>query len=212
VARKQSPKLQDMMGQLIQHINNNNSTRETAVSSAKKRKHDAKTPSTNPEDKDMTSPDHRKQRQTSALENNTQVPLALNFEQLREDINMDTGGNDEGLSITNSMCTVETPTVIELEEELSITGHDFNNKDIEYTYSTIPTTITATNQSNGEFTPVRNGSPNQQSTLERRNTTTTTNNSYSALQTTSTTKESNNNNNNNNTNSSGKDRHDQNND
>jgi hypothetical protein len=65
----------------------------------------------------------------------------------------------------------------------------------------------------GEFTPVRNGSPNQQSTLERRNTTTTTCNSYSALQTTSTTKESNNNNNNNNTtNSSAKDIHDQNND
>jgi hypothetical protein len=139
---------------------------------------------------------------TSAIGNNTQVPFALNFEHMREDINMDMGGNnDEGLLITDSMCTVETPTVIELEEELSITGHGFTNNII-----TIPTTITATNQSNGEFTPVRNGSPNRQSTQERRNTTTTTNNSYSALQTTSTIKESNNNT----TNSSAKGRHDQN--
>jgi hypothetical protein len=146
---------------------------------------------------------------TSAIGNNTQVPFALNFEHMREDINMDMGGNDEEPSINNSMCTEETPTV--LEEEISITGHDFTNNDMDYTDSTIPTTITATNQSNGEFTPVRNGSPNRQSTQERRNTTTTTNNSYLALQTTSTTKESNNNNNNTNTNSSAKDRHDHNN-
>jgi hypothetical protein len=99
VARMESSKLQDMMGQLIQHINNNNSTSQTAVSSAEKRKHDAKTTSINPEDKDMTSPDHRKQRQNNAVENNTQVPIALNFEQIRENINMDTGGNDEELSI-----------------------------------------------------------------------------------------------------------------
>jgi hypothetical protein len=62
VARNESSKLQDMMCQLIQHINNNNSTSQTAVSSTEKRKHDAKTPSTNTEDKDMISPDHRKQR------------------------------------------------------------------------------------------------------------------------------------------------------
>jgi hypothetical protein len=83
--------------------------------------------------------------------------------------------------------------------------------DMDYTDNTIPTTITATDLSNGDFTPVRNGSPNRQATQERRNTTTNNNNSYSALQTTSTTKESNNNNNNNTTNSSAKDRHDQNN-
>jgi hypothetical protein len=130
---------------------------------------------------------------------------------------MDTGGNDDKLSANNSMCTEETPTVVELEEQLSITGHDFTNN-MDCTSSQVPTTITitititATNQSNGEFTPVRNGSPNRQATQERRNTTTTTDNSYSALQTTSTKKESNNNNNNNNTNSSAKDRHDQNND
>jgi hypothetical protein len=53
----------------------------------------------------MTSPDHRKQRHTSVLENNTQVPLALNFEQMREDINMDMGGNDEEQSVNNSMYT-----------------------------------------------------------------------------------------------------------
>jgi hypothetical protein len=139
----------------------------------------------------MTSPEHRKQRQTSALENNTQVLLALNFEQMREDINMDMGGNDDVLSVNNSMCT-------------TVVGEQL----MDYTHSPIPTTITATNQSNSEFTPVRNGSPNRQSTLERRNTTTNTNNSYSGLQTTSTTKESNNNNNNNNntTNPSAKDR------
>jgi hypothetical protein len=160
----------------------------------------------------MASPDHRKQRQTSALGNNIQVPLALNFEQMREDINMDMGGNDEEHSVNNGMCTVETPTV--LEEEISITGHDFTNNDMDYTNSPIPTTTTtATNQSNGEFTPVLNGSPNRQSSLERRNTTTTTtNNRYSALQTTSTTKESNNNNNNTITNLSAKDRHDNKND
>jgi hypothetical protein len=125
------------------------------------------------------------------------------------DINVDTGGSDEVYSV-NSMCTVETPTVV--EEELSITGHNFNNnKDMNYRTSPIPTTITATNQSKGGFTPVLNGSPNRQSSLERRNTPTTTNNSYLALQTTSTTKESNNNSNNN-TNPSAKDRHDHKND
>jgi hypothetical protein len=199
------------MGQLIQQINNNNDTSQTVVSSAEKRKPDAKTPSTNPEDKDMTSPDYRKQRQNNAVENNIQVPIALNFEQIGEDINMDTGGNDDERSV-NSMCTAETPTVAESEEEISITDHDFTNNNMECTPSPVPTTITATDQSNGDFTPVRNGSPNRQSTQERRNTTTTTNNSYSALQTTSTTKESNkNNNNNNNNNSSAKDRHEHNN-
>jgi hypothetical protein len=92
---------------------------------------------------------------------------------------MDMGGNDEEPSINNSMCTEETPTVVEVEEELLITGHDFTNNDMDYTYSTIPTTITATDQTNGDFTPVRNGSPNRQSTQKRRNTTTTTNNSFS---------------------------------
>jgi hypothetical protein len=105
------------------------------------------------------------------------------------------------------MYTSETPTVVESEEEISITYHNFTNNNMECTSSPLPTTITSTDQSNGDFTPVCNGSPNQQSTQERRNTTTTTNNNYSALQTTSTTKESNNNNNNNTTNSSEKDRH-----
>jgi hypothetical protein len=201
--------------------NNNNtstsistSTSQTVVNSAEKRKHVAKTTSTIPEDKDMTSPDHRKQRQTSALEYNTQQPIALNFEQIREDINMDTGGNDDELSVNNSMCTVETPTVVvESEEEISITDFVFtNNMEMDITdNTTVPTTITATDLSNGDFTPVRNGSPNRQATQERRNTTTNNNNSYSALQTTSTTKESNNNNNNNTTNSSAKDRQDHNN-
>jgi hypothetical protein len=93
-----------------------------------------------------------------------------------------------------------------------MTGHNFTNNNMECTSSPVPTTITETNQSIGEFTTVRNGSPNRQSTLKRKNTTTTTNNSYSALQTTSTTKESSNNNNNNTTSSSAKNRHDQNND
>jgi hypothetical protein len=119
---------------------------------------------------------------------------------------MDTGGNDDELSV-NTMCTVETPTVVELEEEK---GNDFTNN-MDCTSSPVPTTITATNQSNGDFTPVHNGSPNRQSTQGRRNTTTTNNNSYSALQTTSTTKESKNNNNNSTTNSSAKDRHEHNN-
>jgi hypothetical protein len=51
VARMESSKLQTMMGQLIL---------QTAVSSAEKRKHDAKTPFTNPEEKDIPSPEHRK--------------------------------------------------------------------------------------------------------------------------------------------------------
>jgi hypothetical protein len=118
------------------------------------RKHDAKTPSTNPEDKDMTSPEHRKQRQTNALENKDQVPLALNFEQMREDINMDIGGNDEEHSLNSCMCT-----------EITVVGEQI----MDYTHSPIPTTITATNQSKGEFTPVLNGSSNRQSSLERRN-------------------------------------------
>jgi hypothetical protein len=217
-ARQESADLKEMIRQMMTYNNNNNnnnstststSTSQTVVNSAEKRKHVAKTTSTIPEDKDMTSPDHRKQRQTSALEYNTQQPIALNFEQIREDINMDTGGNDDELSVNNSMCTAETPTVIESEEELSITDIDFTNNNMECTSGTVPTTITATDLSNGDFTPVRNGSPNRQATQERRNTTTTNNNSYSALQTTSTTKESNNNNNNNNTNA--KDRQDHNN-
>jgi hypothetical protein len=122
-----------------------------------------------------------------------------------------TGGNENNATSSgNSMCKVETPTVVELEEELSITGHNFNNN-MDCTSSPIPTTITATNQSNGEFTPVLNGSPNRQSSLERRNAPTTTNNRYSALQTTSTTKESNSNNNNT-TNPSAKGRQDRKND
>jgi hypothetical protein len=106
------------------------------VSSAEKRKNEAKTTSTIPEDKDMTSPEHRKQRQTSALEYNIQQPIALNFEQIREDINMDTSGNDDELSVNNSsMCTVETPTVVvESEEEISITDFVFtNNMEMDYT-------------------------------------------------------------------------------
>jgi hypothetical protein len=109
-ARQESSELKVMMSHMMKHINNINSTIQTPVTSTEKRKHDAKNTSINPEDKVMTSPEHRKQRQTSALENNTQAPLALNFEQMREDINMDMGGNDEELSITNSMGTVETLT------------------------------------------------------------------------------------------------------
>jgi hypothetical protein len=200
--------LKEMMRQLMN--NSNNSSRHTPVTSTEKREHDAKTPSTNPEDKEMPSPDHRKQRQTNALDMDppsTTVPLAINFEEVTEDINMDTGGSDTAPSV-NSMFSAETPTVV--EEELSITGHNFNNN-MDCTSSPIPTTITATNQSNGECTPALNGSPNRQTSLERRNTTTTANNRYSALQTTSTTKESNNNNNNN-TNPSAKDRQDRKND
>jgi hypothetical protein len=57
------------------------------------------------------------------------------------------------------MCSEGTMTVV--GEELSITDHNFNN-DMDYTTSPRPTTITATNQSNGGFTPVLNGSPNWQ--------------------------------------------------
>jgi hypothetical protein len=203
-ATKEAFELKEMMRKLINK--DSNSTRHTPVTSTEKRKHDAKTPSTNPEEKEMASPDHRKQRQHNENmdpPSNT-VPLAINFEEVIEDIDMDTGGNENNAaSSINSMCTAETPTV--LEEEISITGHDFTNNDMDYTDSPIPTTITATTQSNGEFTPVLNGSPNRQSSLERRNTATTTNNCYSALQTTSTTKESNNNNT---TNPSAKDRQD----
>jgi hypothetical protein len=171
--------------------------------------------STNPADKEMPSPDHRKQRQHNYNMDppSTTVPHAINFEEVIEDIDMDTGGNENNAaSSINSMCTAEMRTV--LEEEISITGHDFTNNDMDYTNSPIPTTITATNQSNGELTPVLNGSPNRQSSLERRNTTTTTTkNRYSALQTTSATKESNNNNNKSTTNNpSAKDRHDHKND
>jgi hypothetical protein len=134
----------------------------------------------------------------------TTVALAIDF----GDIDMNTGNNENNVaSSVHSMCSEGTMTVV--EEELSITDHNFNNNDMDYTTSLRPTRITATNQSNGGFTPVLNGSPNRQTSLERRNTT-TTNNRYSALQTTSKTKESNNNNNNNNP--SAKDRHDRKND
>jgi hypothetical protein len=60
-ARKESYVLQDMMSQMIKHINNNNSTSQTPVTSTEKRKHDAKTTSINPEE-EMASPDHRKRK------------------------------------------------------------------------------------------------------------------------------------------------------
>jgi hypothetical protein len=71
---------------------------------------------------------------------------------MRENINMDMGGNDDELSVNNSMWKTA------VGEQL-----------MDYTHSPIPTTITATNQSNGEFKPVCKGSPNRRSTLERRN-------------------------------------------
>jgi hypothetical protein len=201
-----------MIRQLMNN-NSSNTTRHTPVTSTKKRKHDAKTPSSNPEEKEMPLPDHRQQRQQHELEivdpPSTTIPLAIAFGGYTENIDIDTGGNENNAaSSVISMCTAETPTVV--EEEISITGHGFTNNDMDYTDSPIPTTITATTQSNGEFTPVLNGSSNRQSRLERRDTTTTTtNNCYSALQTTSTTKESNNNNTND---PSAKDRHDRKND
>jgi hypothetical protein len=159
----------------------------------------------------MPSPDHRKQRQYNELEiidpPNTTVPLAINFGEYT-DIDMDTGGNENNAaSSVYGMCSDGTMTVV--EEELSITDHNFNNNDMDYTTSPRPTIrITATNQSNGGFTPVLNGSPNRQTSRERRNTT-TNNNCYSALQTTSKTKESSKNNKNN---PSAKDRHERKND
>jgi hypothetical protein len=120
----------------------------------------------------------------------------IDLEEVVEDTDMDTGGNENNATSSgNTMCS-ETLTV--LGEDLSISDYNLNNNGMDYTTSPRPTTITATSQSNGEFTPVLNGSPNRRSSLERRNTTPTTNNSYSALHTTSTTKESNSNNTNNN--------------
>jgi hypothetical protein len=49
----------------------------------------------------------------SITRHNTVVPPVLNFEQMREDISMDMGGNDVEHSAKNSMCTEETPTVVE---------------------------------------------------------------------------------------------------
>jgi hypothetical protein len=81
-ARKDASELKDMMRQLMNN-NSNNRTRHTPVTSTEKRKHDAKTPSTNPEEREMPSPDHRKQRQHSQLKimdpPTTTVPLAVDF-------------------------------------------------------------------------------------------------------------------------------------
>jgi hypothetical protein len=59
-ARKEASELKDMMRQLMNNNGSSNSSRHTPVTSTEKRKHNAKTPSTNPEE--MPSPDHRKQR------------------------------------------------------------------------------------------------------------------------------------------------------
>jgi hypothetical protein len=68
---------------------------------------------------------------------------------------MDTGGNENTVASTgHSMCSEGTMTVV--VEELSITYHNFYNNDMDYTTSPRPLTITATNQSNGGFTPVLN--------------------------------------------------------
>jgi hypothetical protein len=64
------------------------------------------------------------------------------------------GSSDSFCSrITNSDGTA---TVI--EEEQSITGHNFNNiiDGMDYTTSTVPRTIRATTQSNDRFTTVQN--------------------------------------------------------
>jgi hypothetical protein len=193
-----------MMRQLMN--NSNNSTRHTPVFSTKKRKHNAKTTSTNLEEKEMASPAHRKQRQQNELEimdpPSATVPLAIAFGDYTEDIDMDRGGNENNTS----------PSVNSIVFKWNNGSGRRRNIGNDYTSSPIPTTITATNQSNSEFTPVLNGSPNRQSSLERRKTTTTTtNNRYSALQTTSKTKESNKNNNNT-SNPSAKDRQDRKND
>jgi hypothetical protein len=110
----------------------------------------------------MPSPDHRKQRQYNNLEimdpPSTTLPLAIDFGNYKEDIDMDTGGNENnGVSSVNSMSSDGTMTVV---EELSITDNNFNN-DMDYTTSPRPTIMTATNQSNGGYTPVLNRSPNR---------------------------------------------------
>jgi hypothetical protein len=136
-ARKEASDLKDMMRQLTN--NSINSTRQTPVTATEKRKHDTKTPSTNPEEKEMPSPDHRKQRQHNVRDivdpPRTTLPLAIDFEESTEDINMDMDGSDAAPSV-NSMFS--EGTMIEVEEELSIIGHNFNNNNNKMDYTTSP--------------------------------------------------------------------------
>jgi hypothetical protein len=100
-ARKDEGELKDLVRKLMNSNSNNSNAiqpQHTLVTSTEKRKHNVKTPSTNPEEKEMTSPDHRKQRQHNVLNimdlPSTTVPLGIDFEEFTEDIVIDMGNNE----------------------------------------------------------------------------------------------------------------------
>jgi hypothetical protein len=164
-----------------------------------KRKHDAKTPSPNPIEKEPASPDHTKQRQNHSNEfdspnlNNT-VRQAIDFGRYDTDTYMgniddnsrmghrDNNNNDTVMTrhgtdhhnapprigylgssdsfASKDMNSDSTSTV--LEEEQSITGHNFNNvidAEMDYTTATVPITITTATTPDEGFIIIQNGSP-----------------------------------------------------
>jgi hypothetical protein len=221
-----------MYGGTATHSNvvNSGITPSTTGTTKEKRKHDGKTPYSSPEEKEVSSPDHRKQRQHRLNElNNTDPtnntsPMEIDFGRYINDTEMgevkktatttSRGERNNNASpgvghvgsarsfATDEMFSEGTATVV--EEEQSITSHNFNNviDEMDYTTTSVPTTITTANDG---FTDVQNGSPNRNSIRERQQSRFNTN-PYSVLQTAPTKKNTNSNN------SSAKDRHDHKND
>jgi len=193
-----------------------------------KRKHDGTTPSSSPEEKEISSPDHRKQRQHPSNEHmneqlNSTIPIAIDFEGYANDINMDnndvvghgeSNNNDtemvqgdnrnETSRMDESFCSDGTSTVV---EEQSITGSNFNNvtDGMDYPTGYIPRTRRISTRTTDGFTAVLNGSPNRNSSRNKQQSR-VNNNPYSVLQSASTKKNINSNT------SSAKDRQDSKND
>jgi hypothetical protein len=197
-----------------------------------KRKHDGTTPSSSPDEKEISSPDHRKQRQYNANEleisdpTNGTLPVEIDFGMYMNDTEMGTrkhaskttarqgeynNNTSPGVGHINSACSFATDdmfsegTATVVEEEQSITSHNFNNVIDAMDYTTDLAQPTITTRTNDGFTAVQNGSPNRNSIRERQQAR-VNNNPYSVLQYAPPKKNTNNNN------SSAKDRHDSKND
>lgn len=204
------------------HINGITPTTTGTATMTEKRKHDGKTPSSTPEEKEIASPDHRKQRQDQRNPIDSTVPNEIDFGKYTEDIDMeiqnnyqdmdmehedDTGNNDAGNndastrigyvgSSAESFATRDTnsddTTTVLEEEEQTITDHNFNNDIEEMDYTT---TAAPTTTDNDGFTAVQNGSPNRNSIRQRQQERVNSSNPYSVLVSRSIKKNSNNNNN-----------------
>ena len=162
-AKKEASELKEMMRQLLNKTNNNVSspplpTHNTGngqviyagsathihqttipVTGTEKRKQDAKTPSSTQEDKEISSPDRRKQRHSKTV---NRVPKAIDFdpyagvdyaEQKRQDEDED----EISTVLSGAMQTEDSIASME-EEEQSATGLDFTSGMDVAGFTTVP--------------------------------------------------------------------------